>query len=153
MGQKEETLQELIVVLVVGSFIVVVLDTMSTTHTNCSPNKTKSPTTTTSSVSVDSKQQQGRRKENRKQQQQQLPPFNLHKDPQNLTFEDGFKSVVNLLYGRKNIAVLLGAGISVSCGIPDFRTEGSGIYSTLNAEVRTIFEKKGIQNYLVFENV
>ncbi|OQR96300.1 hypothetical protein THRCLA_07322 [Thraustotheca clavata] len=40
------------------------------------------------------------------------------------------KDVVKLLEERKNIIVLVGAGISVSCGIPDFRSE-NGIYSII----------------------
>ena len=35
--------------------------------------------------------------------------------------------VLRVLAGAKNVVVLCGAGISVSCGIPDFRSEG-GIY-------------------------
>ena len=53
------------------------------------------------------------------------------------TLEQGWNSVVQLLRGRKRIAILTGAGISVSCGIPDFRTKGSGLYSTLDTAVRT----------------
>ncbi|CAG8456791.1 1624_t:CDS:2 [Paraglomus occultum] len=43
------------------------------------------------------------------------------------TLED----VVRLLKESKNIMVLTGAGVSVSCGIPDFRSE-NGIYSRLS---------------------
>jgi hypothetical protein len=60
-----------------------------------------------------------------------IPPRN---EP---TLEEGWNSVVQLLRGRKRIAILTGAGISVSCGIPDFRTKGSGLYSTLDTAVRT----------------
>jgi hypothetical protein len=63
------------------------------------------------------------------------PPFLLYKEPSEPTFSEGLASVINLLKGRKKIAVLTGAGISVSCGIPDFRTKGSGLYSTLDTEV------------------
>ncbi|XP_046392841.1 NAD-dependent protein deacetylase sirtuin-1 [Ischnura elegans] len=38
--------------------------------------------------------------------------------------------VVRLLRGAKNVIVLTGAGVSVSCGIPDFRSR-DGIYSRL----------------------
>ncbi|KAI9266056.1 DHS-like NAD/FAD-binding domain-containing protein [Sporodiniella umbellata] len=38
--------------------------------------------------------------------------------------------VVNLLSKAKNILIVTGAGVSVSCGIPDFRSE-TGIYSRL----------------------
>jgi hypothetical protein len=46
------------------------------------------------------------------------PPFLLYQDPSNKEpgFEEGMASVVKLLKGRKNIIVLVGAGISVSCG-------------------------------------
>ena len=36
-----------------------------------------------------------------------------------------------ILNGAKNIIVMTGAGVSVSAGIPDFRTPGTGIYSKL----------------------
>ena len=42
-----------------------------------------------------------------------------------------FDEVVELLQNKKNIIVLCGAGISVSCGIPDFRS-ANGLYNTLN---------------------
>ncbi|KAG9298426.1 hypothetical protein G9A89_008690 [Geosiphon pyriformis] len=52
-------------------------------------------------------------------QRQKLPHIN--------TLED----TVKLLKESKNIMVLTGAGVSVSCGIPDFRSE-NGIYSRLS---------------------
>jgi len=55
-------------------------------------------------------------------------PFPLYKNKGKRTFEEGFASVTSLLRGKKNILVLAGAGLSVSCGIPDFRSE-DGLYS------------------------
>ena len=60
-------------------------------------------------------------------------PFPLT-DGKEATFETTLDGVVRLLEGRKNIVVLVGAGMSVSCGIPDFRSQGSGLYSTLDTE-------------------
>lgn len=45
--------------------------------------------------------------------------------------------VVRLLTTCKNIIVLTGAGVSVSCGIPDFRSR-SGIYARLRTEIPEI---------------
>eukprot|EP00531_Pseudo-nitzschia_arenysensis_P002106 CAMPEP_0116148394 /NCGR_PEP_ID=MMETSP0329-20121206/18336_1 /TAXON_ID=697910 /ORGANISM="Pseudo-nitzschia arenysensis, Strain B593" /LENGTH=538 /DNA_ID=CAMNT_0003644529 /DNA_START=84 /DNA_END=1701 /DNA_ORIENTATION=+ len=50
------------------------------------------------------------------------------------TADDVFDSVAKLLEGRKNIVVLVGAGISTSVGIPDFRSKDKGLYNTLDAE-------------------
>jgi NAD-dependent SIR2 family protein deacetylase len=47
------------------------------------------------------------------------------------TFDGKLASIARLLAGKKNIVVLAGAGISVSCGIPDFRST-TGLYNTLN---------------------
>lgn len=58
-------------------------------------------------------------------------PFPLFRSSR-ISFEDGIDSVVRLLQDKKRIVVLTGAGISVSCGIPDFRTKGTGLYSTLD---------------------
>uniref|UniRef100_A0A7S0BJ36 Deacetylase sirtuin-type domain-containing protein n=1 Tax=Rhodosorus marinus TaxID=101924 RepID=A0A7S0BJ36_9RHOD len=41
-----------------------------------------------------------------------------------------FSSVVDLIQKSKKILVLTGAGVSVSCGIPDFRSPG-GLYDTV----------------------
>jgi NAD-dependent SIR2 family protein deacetylase len=62
------------------------------------------------------------------------PPFSLCEptSPSQPSFCESFEGVAKLLHGRKNICVLVGAGISVSCGIPDFRSKGSGLYSTLD---------------------
>ncbi|CDR99371.1 related to HST1-silencing protein [Sporisorium scitamineum] len=49
--------------------------------------------------------------------------------PQYNTVDDA----LSLLATRKRIMVLSGAGISVSCGIPDFRSK-DGIYATLQSE-------------------
>lgn len=45
--------------------------------------------------------------------------------------------VIGLLTTCKNIIVLTGAGVSVSCGIPDFRSR-SGIYQRLRSEIPEI---------------
>jgi NAD-dependent SIR2 family protein deacetylase len=60
-------------------------------------------------------------------------PFPLS-DGKGSSFDKTFEGVAQLLNGRKNIVVLVGAGISVSCGIPDFRSKDSGLYSTLDTE-------------------
>ncbi|XP_023296866.2 NAD-dependent histone deacetylase sirtuin-1 [Lucilia cuprina] len=47
-----------------------------------------------------------------------------------LSYVNTFEDVIDLLNKSKNIMVLTGAGVSVSCGIPDFRSS-DGIYSRL----------------------
>lgn len=63
-------------------------------------------------------------KRNTKKKKRAEAPFPLYQDVSNAEISEGFESIVNLLRGRKNIVVLVGAGISVSCGIPDFRSKG-----------------------------
>jgi NAD-dependent deacetylase sirtuin 2 len=55
-------------------------------------------------------------------------PSTLDNSPQ-VTLQD----IVNSLKFKKfkNIIVMAGAGISTSCGIPDFRTPGTGLYDNL----------------------
>lgn len=62
------------------------------------------------------------------------PPFPLSSDPPN--FGEAFANIAKILEGRKKILVLAGAGISVACGIPDFRSKNVGLYSTLDYQVR-----------------
>jgi NAD-dependent SIR2 family protein deacetylase len=50
------------------------------------------------------------------------------------TFEDKLASIASFLASKNNIIALVGAGISVSCGIPDFRSD-NGLYNTLNYQV------------------
>lgn len=47
-----------------------------------------------------------------------------------LSYVNTFEDVIDLLHKSQNIIVLTGAGVSVSCGIPDFRSS-DGIYSRL----------------------
>lgn len=47
---------------------------------------------------------------------------------QKLEHVNTLQDVADLLRVAKKVVVLAGAGISVSCGIPDFRSE-NGIYS------------------------
>eukprot|EP00956_Cyclotella_meneghiniana_P028292 scaffold65295_cov71-Cyclotella_meneghiniana.AAC.5 len=48
-----------------------------------------------------------------------------------MSTEEKFASFIQEIASKKNIVVLAGAGISVSCGIPDFRSQ-DGLYNTLN---------------------
>ena len=40
-------------------------------------------------------------------------------------------AVADALKSAKNVVVMVGAGVSVSAGIPDFRTPGTGLYDNL----------------------
>ena len=62
------------------------------------------------------------------------PPYPLYHPSETPTFAKGIESVVEILRNCRNIAVLTGAGISVSCGIPDFRSKGVGLYSVLDCD-------------------
>ncbi len=50
---------------------------------------------------------------------------------QGKTFDERLASIADLISKKKHIVVLAGAGISVSCGIPDFRSK-DGLYNSLN---------------------
>jgi NAD-dependent SIR2 family protein deacetylase len=75
------------------------------------------------------------KKESKDRQTICQPPFPFFPDKREApSFAKGLESVATLLRGRKNIMVLTGAGISVSSGIPDFRSKKVGLYETLDAE-------------------
>lgn len=88
-----------------------------------------------------------------------LPPFPLyssHGQGQNersdcTNFQEAFNGSANLFRGRKNVLVLAGAGISVSCGIPDFRSKGTGLYSTLDAEAIGLNDPQELFDLEVFK--
>lgn len=80
------------------------------------------------------------------------PPYNLFEENQtDKTFQDGLKAAINLLKGRKNVVVLCGAGISVSCGIPDFRSKG-GIYNMIDINEFGLCTPEEIFHYEVFQD-
>lgn len=87
---------------------------------------------------------------NSKSKHQSVPPFPLYKNIHHKTFQEGLESIVSILKERKNILVLAGAGLSVSCGIPDFRSKGTGLYSTLDAHVS--YSNRGTGLFVV-ENI
>mmetsp|Transcript_32026 Transcript_32026/g.48701 ORF Transcript_32026/g.48701 Transcript_32026/m.48701 type:complete len:474 (-) Transcript_32026:153-1574(-) len=60
------------------------------------------------------------------------PPFNLCSSSPP-SFSEAIASVSEVLKSRKKILVLSGAGISVSCGIPDFRSP-QGLYANLDTQ-------------------
>ena len=51
------------------------------------------------------------------------------RDAADFTYEDLVEGLKQNKF--KNIMVLTGAGVSVSAGIPDFRTPGTGLYDNL----------------------
>jgi len=61
-----------------------------------------------------------------------VPPFPLS-SAEFPSFAEAIASVAELLKSRKKILVLAGAGISVSCGIPDFRSP-QGLYANLDIQ-------------------
>lgn len=75
------------------------------------------------------------KKSNGKKEGVAEPPFELVTSNSNRNYAHAFTAVAKLLEGRKNVLVLAGAGQSVSCGIPDFRSRGSGLYSNLDTQV------------------
>lgn len=79
------------------------------------PRKPKAKATPVSVIKSSPPKKNGSKKATAKMQE---PPFPLYDDVEEANFDEGWASVVALLKGKKNIAVLTGAGISVSCGIP-----------------------------------
>lgn len=44
---------------------------------------------------------------------------------------NGLEGFINSLKEAKNIVIVMGAGLSVSCGVPDFRSPKTGLYSMI----------------------
>ena len=70
---------------------------------------------------------------------QKLPEFNSLAD------------AVELFKTRKNILILTGAGVSVSCGIPDFRSK-DGIYARLRGEFPNLPDPTAMFDIRYFRN-
>jgi len=88
---------------------------------------------------------------NKSSSKKSLPPFHLFDEDTDKTFQNGLKAAVGLLQGRKNVVVLCGAGISVSCGIPDFRSKG-GIYDQIDINDYGLCTPEEIFHFEVFQD-
>ena len=64
---------------------------------------------------------------------------------------NGFDDVVELIRQKKHIIVLNGAGVSVSCGIPDFRSK-DGIYSRLSKEYPSLPDPQSMFDINYYKN-
>ena len=67
-----------------------------------------------------------------KKSKQQEPPETAAPPRRKLDTFTTLAHVVEALSTSKRILVVTGAGISVNCGIPDFRSKDSGLYHTLD---------------------
>lgn len=96
--------------------------------------------------SATSKQEKKPRSRSKKKSKLASPPFTLveNRDESTTTtttaasaaasFDESLEGVARLLEGRKNVVVLVGAGLSTSVGIPDFRSKDGGLYNSLDTD-------------------
>ncbi len=94
------------------------------------------------------------KKSKKRKSQLSQPPYQLFEENANdaeKSFQNGINAVVNLLSGRKKIVVLCGAGMSVSCGIPDFRSKG-GIYDMIDTNELGLSTPEEIFHFEVFQD-
>lgn len=80
------------------------------------------------------------------------PPYPFYSPLETPSFAKGIESVVHILRSSRNIAVLTGAGISVSCGVPDFRSKGVGLYSVLDCAALGLSCPEELFDWEFFQN-
>lgn len=80
------------------------------------------------------------------------PPYSFYSPTDTPSFAKCIESLVYVLRTCRNIAVLTGAGISVSCGVPDFRSKDVGLYSVLDCAALGLSCPEELFDWEFFQN-